>query len=442
MNINPFISILFAFISTICIAQKNKNSVQKKEGFKITILTSNLKNQKLELYLITGTNKKIFVTDSVSINEKEQIIEISQPKKIINAIYFLRFKNQKNGIGIAIENGSEIKLKLTSFVLEEITCIENQLNIDFFDYQKQEKKLSLEQKIQLQNKLKNLYPNSILNLYLKAEGKIIETVPSESSAKTIYRNTYFKDIDKTDKRLLFLPNATKLLYKYATILPITAENYIENIDNLLKGLDCKSKGYSIFTNYFISNLAFFESYHLEKTYNHLYKNYIDKNPCDVFSAADYNSYSNKYSTNIKVPIGTKCPDFELVSKDSISYKLSEIYPKNDLTFVVFYSPSCVHCQDKIPVVSSSFKNLKNNYTSKNIQIIGVLNDADDSNWEQFIVEKNMTDWLNLKSVDPKRKYQEDFNCYSNPSYFLINKSGEVVLKTFNIKAIEALIKNK
>ena len=93
----------------------------------------------------------------------------------------------------------------------------------------------------------------------------------------------------------------------------------------------------------------------------------------------------------------------------------------------------------MPVVSDSFKNLKNKYPTKNIKLIGVINDADESNWELFIREKKLDYWLNLKSPDSKRKYQEDFNAYSNPSYFLINKSGDVILKTFNIKAIEELI---
>lgn len=441
MNIAKFISIIFLLFSTISFGQKNKNSIQKKEGFEITLLTSNLKNQKLELYLISGINKKAFVTDSIAISENNQTVKFFQPKKIINAVYFLRFKNQKNAIGLAIDNGAELKLTLDNTDIESVSCIGNQLNIDFIEYQKQEKKINLEQKFQLQNKLKNQYPNSILNLYLTAEGKIAEVVPSEIKAKTDFRNTFFKNIDKTDKRLLFLPNMTKLLYKYVTLLPITSENYIENIDILLKGLDCKAKGYSLFVNYFISNLAFFESNKLEKAYDHLYNNYIDKNPCGIFSTADYNSYSNKYTTNKKVPLGTITPDFELISKDTVTYKLSEIYPKNDLTFIAFFSPSCKHCQDKMPVISESLKNLKNKYPNKSIQLISVLNDPDESNWEQFIIEKNLTDWLNLKSTDPKRKYQEDFNSYSNPSFFLIKKSGEVLLKTYNIKAIEELIKS-
>lgn len=430
---------LVVLVSPICLAQKN-TSAQKKEGFQITIVASNLKNQKLELYLANGSNKKQFVTDSIRINENEQTVNILQTKKIINAIYYLRFKNQKTGIALAIDNGTEIKLKIASTNLDEITCVENPTNIDFLAYQKQEKNTNIEQKVALQNKLKKSYPNSILNLYLTVETKISENTPTDLAEKTKYRNTFFNFIDRTDKRLIFLPNLTKLLYKYVSILPITSENYIENIDYLLKGIDCKTKGYPVFVNYFISNLAYFESNQLEKAFNHLFSTYIDKNPCDVFSDVDYNAYSNKYATNKKVPIGSNTPDFELVSKDSIAYKLSEVYPKNDFTFVAFYSPTCKHCQDKMPVVSDSFKNLKNKYPNKNIQLVGILNDPDESSWEAFISEKRLTDWLNLKSIDPKRKYQEDFNSYSNPSFFLISNSGEILLKTFNIKAIEELIK--
>jgi thiol-disulfide isomerase/thioredoxin len=440
MHLKQIILIATLIISTTLLAQqKNKQTKVVKDGFQISIHTANLKNQKLQLYLISGVTKKQFVTDSLTITDNNQIVVFKQPKKIIDAIYYLKFSTQKNGVGIAVDNGIKMDLYLNSNTIEEITCSNNAINKDFIEYQQLDKSATPEQKTNSRNVLLSRYPNSILQLYLAAENKIAEKVPATLEEKINYRNSYFTFLDRTDKRILFLPNTTKLLYKYVTLLPITAENYIDNIDNLLKGLDCKSKNYDVFSNYFISNLAFFETNQLEKAFNHLYKNYIDKNPCDIFSAADYNSYSNKYATNIKVPIGTKCPDFELVSKDTIVYKLSEIYPKNDFTFIVFYSPSCIHCQEKMPVVSASFQNLKNRCPAKKIQLIAVINDADESDWTQFISEKKLDSWLNLKSQDSKRKYQEDFNAYSNPSYFLINKSGDVILKTFNIKAIEELI---
>lgn len=436
--------ILFSVLcigGTLLAQQKNNQSKAFKDGFEISIHTTNLKDQKLQLYLVSGVTKKQFITDSLSITDNSKIVVFKQPKKIIGAVYYLKFKTQKNAIAIALDNGAIMDLYLNSDNIEQITCSNNAINKDFIAYQGQDKSITLEQKTNLRNALLSRYPKSILNLYLAAENKIAEKVPATLEEKISYRNSFFTLIDCTDKRILFLPNTTKLLYKYVTVLPITADNYIDNIDYLLKGLDCKSKNYGAFSSYFISNLAYFESYQLEDAYNHLYKNYIDKNPCDIFTAADYSNYTNKYATNLKVPLGTKTPDFELVSKDSITYKLSEIYPKNDFTFVAFYSPSCVHCQEKMPVVSDSFKNLKNKYPTKNIQLIGVINDADESDWIQFVKEKKLDYWLNLKSIDSKRKYQEDFNAYSNPSFFLINNSGNVLLKTFNIKATEELIKN-
>jgi len=421
-------------------AQKQKvKTIGSKDGFEISIHTTNLKDKKLQLYLISGVTKKQFVTDSLTITDNNQIVVFKQPKKIIDAIYYLKLNSQKNGVGLALDNGASMDLNVQSENMDQITCSNNAVNKDFIAYQGQDKSATPEQKTNSRNALQSRYPKSVLNLYLAAENKIAEKVPTTLEEKIKYRNSYFTFMDLADKRILFLPNSTKLLYKYVTILPITADNYIDNINNSMKGLSCKSKSFGVFSNYFISNLAYFESYQLEDAYNYLYKTYIDKNPCDIFSAANYNTYSNKYATNLKVPLGTKTPDFELVSKDSITYKLSEIYPKNDFTFVAFYSPSCVHCQEKMPVVSDSFKNLKNKYPTKNIQLIGVINDADESNWTQFISEKKLDSWLNLKSQDSKRKYQEDFNAYSNPSYFLINKSGDVILKTFNIKAIEELI---
>lgn len=243
------------------------------------------------MYLVTGVNKKQFITDSLSITENSKIVVFKQSKKIIGAIYYLKFNSQKNGIGIALDNGTSLDLYLNSNNIDPITCSNNSINKDFLEYQLQDKSITSEQKTNSRNALLSRYPKSILNLFLATENKIAEKVPALLEEKISYSNSFFTFIDRTDKRILFLPNCTKLSFKYFTVLPIMADNYIDNIDYLLKGLDYKSKNYGVFSNYFISNLAFFETNQLEKVYNHLYKNYIDKNPCNIFSIADYSNYT-------------------------------------------------------------------------------------------------------------------------------------------------------
>jgi hypothetical protein len=206
-------------------------------------------------------------------------------------------------------------------------------------------------------------------------------------------------------------------------------------------MDCKSRNYAVYAKYFMVNISFYESKNLEESFNHLYKNYFEENKCKAFTDNDMATYNTKYYTNKKIPLLSQTPDFNLVTKDSIAHSLSKIYPENDFTFVAFYSPTCEHCQKNIPIVSDFLTNMKTKYPEKKIQLIAVLNDEEEDKWEGFISEKKLSSWLNLKCADKTKKYKEDFNAFSNPCYFLINKSGAVVLKSYNNKAIEEIIKS-
>jgi hypothetical protein len=85
-------------------------------------------------------------------------------------------------------------------------------------------------------------------------------------------------------------------------------------------------------------------------------------------------------------------------------------------------------------------NVKEKFPAKNTQWVTILNDRDENKWIEFL-EKNQLEQssINLKSLDPNRTYQYSLNAYSNPSYFLLNKEGKVLLKSFNNKAILEII---
>ena len=434
-------------------AQQKKSSTVKKpviskknvvineaNGYKITLLTKNLQNEKLSLYMQYGTAKKQIVSDSITIKSNEEKVVFKFDKKIIGAIYFIKIESQPKTIELAIDNNTTATFSLENNNVETLICTKDQKNSDFINYQKTEKSLTIDQRIEARNVIAKKYPSSILNLYFKLENLIVEKVPATDNEKIKFRNTFFSSFDKDDKRIYLLPNINKFLYKYVNILPITNENYIQNIDLVLKGMDCKSRNYAVYAKYFMVNISFFESKNMEESFNHLFKNYFDGNKCKAFTDSDMATYNNRYYTNKKVPLLSKTPDFDLVTKDSTSYTLSKIYPENDFTLVAFYSPTCEHCQKNMPVVSDFFTNLKTKYPEKKIQMIAVLNDDEEDKWESFIAEKKLANWLNLKCADVSKKYKEDFNAYSNPCYFLINKSGTVVLKSFNNKAIEEIIK--
>lgn len=434
---NIKIIVLFFVISS-CFAQKKQNNKSvTQQGYEITIKTENITNETLQLSFVFGTNKKSFVTDSIVIKSTSQKVVFKEPKKIVGAIYRLALKsNPNNFLELALDNGSIINGTIANTNSKSWGIASNQLNKDFVAYQNASKADAPA----LRNELIKKYPNSVLQIYLWAENKIGTQKSDDAKEQESFYATFFDEVQPSEKRLAFLPNINKLLYKFVMAKPITNENYIKHIDKLLKGLDCKTQNFKIFTKYLVANIAFFESNNLEETYNHLYEKYIKGNTCKVFSDTDMNKFSNEFESNKKVPLLSIFPELTFATKDSITTTIQEIYAKNDFTLLTFFSPTCQHCIDKMPEIKKFMDNLKEKYPIKNTQWVTILNDRDENKWIEFL-EKNQLDKsaINLKSLDPNRTYQYNLNAYSNPTYFLLNKEGKVLLKSFNNKAILEII---
>ena len=365
-------------------------------------------------------------------NVRQKVV-IKQTKKIVGAIYRLGFKSNPNSfIELALDNGSIVNITLVSTNAQTWVITKNQLNIDFLAYQKVPKQEGL----LLRKEMIKKYPKTVLQLYLWAEDKIDAPKLTDIKSQELAYAAFFDEVAPTEKRLAFLPNINKLLYKFVTTVPISNENYIKHVDKLVGGLDCKMQNYVIFIKYLAANISFFESYNLEETYNHLYEKYIKENPCKVFSDAEMNKFSNEFESNKKVPMYSIFPEITFVDKDSTEVTIQEIYSKNDFTLLTFFSPNCQHCIDKMPEIRKFIVNIKEKYPLKKIAWITVLNDTDETKWIDFIAKNQLEGAaLNLKSIDPAKAYQHQLNAYSNPCYFLLDQHGKVVLKSFNNKAI-------
>ena len=444
---NNFKTYNFLFILVILCYYGNSYSQNKpnikpiaKQGYEISIQTQNLVNETVQLSFVFGTNKKNYVVDSVKITNNIQKVVFKEPKKIVGAIYKLALKSNPNFIELAIDNGNSLQLKASGTNIQNWEILSNALNKDFLDYQRKSSSLSKPEQTENRNQLQKKYPNSMLYLYFWAENKTQSPKITDANEQQVAYDTFFDTVNSNDKRLAFLPNINKLLYKLVAILPLSNENYIKHIDKLLKGLDCKTQNYVIFTKYISANLAFFESSNLEIAYNHLYENYIKDNTCKSFSDTDMNKFTNEYDTNKKVPLNSVFPELSFANKDSTAIKIQEIYSRNEYTLVTFFSPTCQHCIDKIPEIKKFMVNIKEKFPNKKTEWVTILNDKEEDKWLPFI-EKNQleTAAINLKSIDPNRAYQQALNAYSNPCYFLLDKEGKVVLKSFNNKAILEII---
>ena len=435
---------ILILLSNYCFCQTKNNSIPLKvqkqgDGFEIKIKTKNLNKEKITINILFGTDKKLAVIDSVTVKSDVEEVVLKSPKKLIGAVYTLKIDSKPNTILLAIDNNTKFNLELDNNDISKIICSNSELNKNFIDFQNNEKSYEINKQIEIRQEEMKKYPLSVLNLYYKIENKLDETTPINEIERQKFYSNFFNIIDLNDRRLGILPNVYKMMYKYLNIIPVNNENYTKSIDNVLGKMDCSSKNYTIYTKWFITNLNFYESKNMEASFIHLFKKYIDIPNCKVLTEKELTANTNKYNAIMKMPLESKTLDFTMVDKDLKEFNLLSIYPENDYTFIAFFSPDCEHCKEAMPKVSLNFENLKLKFPNKKIKTISVLNDGDEKNWNPFIKEKNLTNWLNLKSLDKDRKYQTDFNAFSNPSYIMINKQGLIVLKSSNSKAFEEIL---
>jgi thiol-disulfide isomerase/thioredoxin len=432
--------VVFSQVKKMAPLQAVQSKKNAQNGYVINIETKNLAQEKILFYIIYGPMKQKMIIDSLTLKSNNQKVVIQSDKKIIGAIYYLQIAKDDRAIGLAITNNSKINLELDNKNIESIKCTLSEENQAFINYQNQNKKTDKSLLSVTRNSLLKKYPNSVLNLYFKIENKIAETLPQTLEDKIKYRDSFFNFLDREDKRIYLIPNIYKLLFRYITILPINNENYSQNIDLLFKGLYCGTQNYTVYTKWVLSNLNFYESKNLEKTYTYFYKKYVEDVKCDVLTNAEKNIEKNKYITSTKLPNGSTVPDFSLVDSNLTENKLATIYLQNDYTFLIFFSPSCQHCQETLPKVKNVFDQLIAFYPTHKIKVVTVLNDPEENLWAKFITDNKLESWLNLKNIDPKKKYQEDFNTYSNPNFFLIDGKGKIIMKSYNPNAIAMIFK--
>ena len=141
--------------------------------------------------------------------------------------------------------------------------------------------------------------------------------------------------------------------------------------------------------------------------------------------SDLQTRLEKYA---ELTIGKKAPAFTNSDQNGEPIRLDKI--KSDYALIIFWSSSCPHCIEMLPMI----KNIcKSSIDEKKMQVITVSLDTKKEEWIAALNGGNYP-WINtcdLKGWDSQLAV--DYNIYATPTMFLLNKNKEIVSKpiTFN-----------
>ncbi|MGC4036929.1 MAG: thioredoxin-like domain-containing protein [Chitinophagaceae bacterium] len=430
-------SILFTFFLLVSILAK------AQDGYSIKIDLENSDISKIVLSVYNGTYSKNSIVDSVYISSEKKQLKFTQSKKILGAIYQLRLvtgspkTDNNNKINIAIDNGASLTFSINGNTVGSLETSQK-LNDDFLRLQRSSSSED-DKKTQLMAIAKN-YPSSVLSLWASFELKKSESnTLNKTNSNYQYRDNYFRNINLQDKRIPLLPNIYSTLFDYVSVLPITDSNYRANVDNLLKGMDCNSRNFTFYLEWVFRNLIYLQQYKLEKTYNYVYNRYLNNPACIKKDSVFYSKITADLNRVINIPIGSIIPSFMMSDSTNHSFDINSLKQNSDYTFIAFYDAECPHCKETMPKVSNFFTTLQ---SSKTVQKIAFVNPYTNNNeWLQFIHMAKLENWMNVKPDKGDLKYMMDLHLTGNPSFFLIDKTGKVILKTFDQQMLnEALSK--
>lgn len=407
--------------------------VNNVSGYEISIKTENLQEKTIKMSIYSGNYKTVYRIDSVTVKNNSETVFFRQKKNVISAIYQLAISGKSQKRDILVNNGDKINFKLNEIDIEKLQT-ENALNKSFFEYQK----MNIgEEKNQFLVNLQKKYPklNALKIFTLFETRKSLKIAPNQSVND--FRNQLLKDIDVNDKAIALMPNSYSFLNTYFTSGEINSENYKAGIDSFFKNQKCENNNFKFYVNWIFRNVELLQTKNINDVPDYFFNKYINNKTCIEKDKNFYDASLKKVQTYTKNPVGSTLQNFELQTIDNKEFSLNN-FVKEKINLIVFYDPSCEHCKVEIPKITQEISNLEQ---EKNIKIgkIAVLNTFSKADWKDFIEKSKLETWTNITYKDGDTKTQAQLDVYSNPSYFIIDEKGKILLKVYSLSFIRNFI---
>ncbi|MBP5365771.1 MAG: redoxin domain-containing protein [Bacteroidales bacterium] len=421
-------------------------------------------------------NGQMLVKDTVTTDAKG-VAHYVRNEKLPEGIYLVFFPQNQHLFDIIISDDQTFSIKCDTLpdVSSRVQAKGCNVLSDFIDYQNYLKKRSEEQKA-LSDAYKALAPDdndgkerirtqfaeidkqvkahnnemiernkdNFLSVFLRSLKEIEvpktfdvkETGAARDSALQAkryyyYREHYFDNIDFADDRLLRTPTLMSKVDKYFDeTLPQLADTValeaIKIIEKSRPNKECfrfyVSHFYNMANNSKIMGMdaalvIIADKYYLSGEADWAEKKFID----DLREQIENIRYTL---------IGKQAVDLKMISNTGEWFKLSET--SAPFTILVFWEPSCGHCKKEIPELK---KQVWDKYKKDGIKIFAVYCQVEPKEWEEFIEEHELDEWINVYDPYGRTGFRKYYNIKSTPQIYILDKDKKIIAKKIGVEQI-------
>ena len=474
MNLSIFWKLIILCSLTSC-----AESVSEDAGCFIEFQSDTYKNK--PFYLASHFGKYQTLLDSVTADSKGKLI-FKNKKKYVSGIYMLLNDSKEIEFEFLMDAAQQFKIEPNSKNPSKTKIYNSQENIDFKDFtvflktkrseiellQKSIKTTSSpKEKLDFADKIKSveneiekykqnyrlLHTNTLALLF-----KLTQPLEDFSSLKNqklatkkdsllFLKNNYFKGIDFNDSRLLRNPFFEQKLSTYFNVfVPKTVDSITEEITRILDEANTlNSDTFKYMSLYFIDLYINPKQMGHDRIFLNLYENYFKNQTYEWLPLTQKELFKLKARLLENNQIGSKAKELFMNSIDNTPLYLYDL--NADYIVLVFWDPTCGHCQTEIPKINRLHKN---DWKNINHSIYAVnINTEVKLEWEKFISKHDLNTWNHVSPAKVVRgnysqkdvDYQTHYNIEQTPVFYLLDKDKIIIGKDIDPEEYSKLMKS-
>lgn len=298
------------------------------------------------------------------------------------------------------------------------------------------------------------YPESMLAALLKSmkEPEVLHPQP-KTRKDTVdnywyYRKHYWDGVTFNDARIIrtpfFLPRVERY---FRQVINQDADSVIKQVDYYLLLSRTTPGMYRFLLNWFTDEYYQPKYMGQDKVFVHLFEKYHSKGVSTWLNDEQHKLISDRAYMVMSNLVGV--PAAPMMMTD-VSGKPAPLYNlKSEFTVVVFWDPTCGHCQHELPRIDSIYQA---KWKKEGVGIYAVLTDNSvKPQWEKFISDHKLGEWTHVYESDAEEKkvkaenqpsYRQLYDVIQTPTVYLLDKDKRIIAKKLTIEQLDDVITTK
>jgi len=233
-----------------------------------------------------------------------------------------------------------------------------------------------------------------------------------------YKSHYWDGINFRDDRLIYTPMYDAKLDTFFAKLVLPWPDSVEKEDDILLGKTKGTKDMFHYTLWWLTKTAENSKVMgMDQAFVYLVENYYMKGDAFWLSNEELQKYIDRARKMAPNMIGNVAPELKL--NNILTKKEENLHTtKAKYTVVVFYSPTCGHCQHEMPQLDSLYDAV---LKAKGVKIYTVATEGDEKAVTEFLDKYKMKEYINTWDPEHTSNYHDKYDVYSTPTIYLLDE---------------------